>query len=339
MAANSCNIRALSQVGGRRGPVKAVTDLSNAAFRHRFDSPETMRWMAATALAMCDGLGDSKTAQNARAKARAILGNAFRVLGDHAEAERHLDRALSAWALGTRCGKLGAEIAEFRASLFEAARQFPLAHAELDAAETFRRDRGLDLAKVWAQRANVFTYQGRVREALVEYRKVVRSGRDRTIVRGAVISAAFALTEAGHWSEAQDSLLLAREFLSGGPKGLVPKIRWVEARVAEESGATKGAERLYRQARRAFLRSRSLQEAALSTVDLAALLARQGRSLEAWSLAREAGTLLATLGGEEEALAAGLLARLTAERVAQDLSACTAALYPIRSALARRREN
>lgn len=289
--------------------------------------------MADLAVMMSWSLPQTLRGNDARAKALAIRGNVHRIQGDYRQAESLLTEALRLWGAGTGCHKLGTLICEFRASLYESTRQFGLALSALDAASAHSSAAGMDQAKIALQRAIVWAYQGRLEEAIHHCIVAARESRDVNLVRAATLSAAWCYTEAADPLGASDLLFRARGFVAAGPVGIGRKVSWIEARIADLQGSTAGAEVLYRTARCALTQGRRPHDAALVSLDLALLYLRMGHVAQSMAASSEAGVLLQAMGGELEAIAAGILCRITEDRLEEALGRCAEMLFPIRTAM------
>jgi tetratricopeptide (TPR) repeat protein len=316
-----------------------VTALADRAFRGRFHSGPEMRDLSELALRMSRGLPDTRRGREARAKALAISGNVQRIEGNYPQAEKLLLAATQIWEAEPRSARLGAQIHEFRASLFEARRLFGAAMLELDEATDLRVLAGMNLASIHLQRGIVLAYQGSVAAAIRQCKAAIAETRDPIVIRAAILSSAWCYTEAEHPAGASDLLLRSRSFLAAGPAQASLRVPWLEARIADLTGASAGAECQYLQARQALAEARRPHEAGLCSLDLSLLYRRTSRLVEAVLAGHQAGTLLkaVALGDRTEAMAADTLCQVTLGSLDDTLRVCVAALLPIRTAVVRRK--
>jgi hypothetical protein len=111
--------------------------------------------------------------------------------------------------------------------------------------------------------------------------------------------------------------LEARRLLERGPSGLVHpadearllRLRWLEARIALGLGEQARGIALLGEVRKGYVRRENGYNAAMVTLELAAVYGRLGRSWRAGQLASQAGFLFRTLGIERETLSAFLVWR------------------------------
>ena len=101
---------------------------------------------------------------------------------------------------------------------------------------------------------------------------------------------------------------------------LLLKLRWMEARLAKDLGRPEESERAFREAHEGFVEARIPYEAASVALDLAVMLAEQGRRQEFKVLAAELVAVFRTLGVAREAFVALTLFERLAQAEAVTLS-------------------
>lgn len=312
-----------------------VRVVADRAFARRFGELGPVIDLSLLALAMSRSLPHTKRANDARARALAIYGNVLRMKGDLEEARLLLDQALLMWRKGTQGCALGAFVSELRASLWQAMSLWDLAAAELDQAEAYRRSRGLSCATLLIQRGLYLAHAGDPDRALRVLEQGLVEAHAPDLICAALANLAWVYAEAGRAADARNTMLLARPLFERATPAVKRSLTWIEARICDLQRAHAGAESLYRRARIEFLRAGRPQEAALCGLDLALLLARQGKMAETLELSYSGAHLLRLAGGRQEEAAARLLGATTAERVASDVASCLGALIPTRLAMCR----
>jgi tetratricopeptide (TPR) repeat protein len=274
-----------------------------------------------------------------RARAQGYLGNARRVLGELRSAEmsfREAERLLSRSMTGNEIVR--AEVLHLKTSLRRAQRRFPEALALVDQALEIYREHGdahgagislLKKAKVLEDGEDL---DGAVRilRELVTSLDPQHEGLLLAYTRHNLV---FCLTWAGHYQEAADLLPEAREGLAAQGRSLnLVRIRWAEGRIALGLGRPDEAEEAFREIQREFLARGMGYDAALVSLDLAILYARERRTAELKRLATEMAPIFESRDVHREAMAALLMFRN-----APASSTTSAGPCPRRSPVSRRR--
>lgn len=123
-----------------------------------------------------------------------------------------------------------------------------------------------------------------------------------------------ALHELGRNREAMDLLVRARPlYVRFDDRAIVLHFQWLQGNIASTLGHFEQAEGCLREARRACAELEMVQEVALTTLDLAELLSRQGRYAEVQSLAAELIAVARSREIHTETLAAMLVFQRAAE--------------------------
>jgi tetratricopeptide (TPR) repeat protein len=268
-----------------------------------------------------------------RALALAHLGNARRVLGELRGAEKAFSRSADLWEkcereTGDPLG-YGPVILDLKASLRRGQRRFVEALELLDRVVTAYRDgdperRDLHLpGRALIKKA--YTYDqmgepGRALEMLQEAAPLVDPARDPRLFLCLRHNVLDTLSKMGRLEEARELLpeveALSREI--GNALDLA-RLRWAEARIAAGLGGTARAEEMFQEVRRALLGQGIGYDAALVSLELAALYARQGRTAEMKELAGEMLPIFQAADVHREALAALAVFQQAAARDAATL--------------------
>lgn len=263
-----------------------------------------------------------------RSLAWAGLGNALRVQGDYAGAERSFGMADSWWEAGTvGCeDALGYEpvLLDLKAPLRTAQRRFPEAVKLLDRAvdlflngQPDHRDPHL-AGRSLISKAFVLIEMGESESAIETLRRadgLIDPERDPRLVLCIRHNLVDNLSKMGRYLEAAGLLQELRE-LSAAHGGALDQLRqkWVEGRVAAGLGEYERARELLGGVRRAFLEDGNLYEAALATLDLVIPCLEEGNTAEVCSLADEMVAVFREHNVSREALAALLLFQEAARR-------------------------
>lgn len=253
-----------------------------------------------------------------QALAWAYLGNARRVLGELRSAEEAFSRADELWTLGeAEVGDplgYGPVLLDLQASLFRAQRRFREAAMYLDQVVAAYRDgrpevRDAHLAgRALVNKAYTLDQMGepeRAIEALREAAPLVDLKRDARLFLCLQHNLLLFLTNLGRHREAAALLpkveALTRE--AGSALDLV-RLRWAEGRIAAGLGQTARAVELFRSVRQDFLAQGIGYDAALVSLELAALYAREEKTAEMKELAAEMLPVFQSRDVHREALAA-----------------------------------
>lgn len=271
-----------------------------------------------------------------RALAWAYLGNAWRVQGDLKRAEGTFEASGSWWEAGSAGigDVLGYEalLLDLAASLRTAQRRFPEALELLDQVIEIRlqgdpehRDphlagRALVLkAFAVAEGGDPERAIGILREAAT----LVDVERDPRLGLCLQHNLLDNLSRVGRFMEAEEVLPEVRA-LSKGIGNRLDQVRllWTEGRIAAGVGRTADAIAMFEKVRRHFVERGMAFDAALVSLELAALHAEAGRTAEVKELAREIVAIFKAQKVHREALAAVLVFRRAAvrERATADLA-------------------
>ncbi len=242
------------------------------------------------------------------------LANAYRVSEDLDEAQSSFDRAYEHYLSGTGDRLLLARYLDLLSSLFRARRQFGLVRATLNLAFIiYLRSGEKHLAGRTLLNMAIFTgYSGEPEKALLLLKRaltLVDENRDASLVFTAVHNQLWFLVEAGQYEAAQKLLFLNRRRYEDGGRLNRLKLRWLEARIDAAMGKPERAENIFWEVKEGFEQADLGYQAAVATLDLAAVLLRQRRAGEARETAIEAAETFRRLGIHREAMAAVLILR------------------------------
>lgn len=270
-----------------------------------------------------------------RAFAWAHLGNAHRVMGDLRRGEEAFSSAEVWWQTGETVGDAlgyGPVILDLKASLRIAQRRFPEAMellSEVIEAYTERDPEFRDLhlaGRAMLQKALAMGQMGAPESAirlLREAREFVDPVREPRLLFCLDHNLLASLTSAGRYKEAAAFLPeveRVRREVASELDGF--RVRWIEARIALGLEQRERSRSAFEEVRRALMEREMGYDAALVSLELAALSLEEGRTAEVKDLAREMVAIFRAQGVSREALAALLMFRRAAvqERATAELA-------------------
>jgi tetratricopeptide (TPR) repeat protein len=249
-----------------------------------------------------------------RARAWAQLGNAMRIAADLDGASEALARAEDLLAGDPPVGLLDqARVLDLKASLCKDRRELPQAIRLLDRVIAIYRRLGQAslLGHALGQKAVVLQEAGDIRSSMALLRRALdlldpnEEPRRFLAARHNLICA---LLADGRPREAFALLFHTRPlYLKMGDRMNLVRLRWVEGQIAHALNRPEQAEAAHREVRQAFVEMGAAYDAALVSLDLAALYAQQGRAAEMRGLAREMLTFFESRQIHREAMAALLI--------------------------------
>lgn len=298
--------------------------LLEAGWSLRFKDPRRTEELAQVAVALAAALperqyGPGRT-WDLRAKAWTALANGRRILSDFAGAQSALAEAHRHLELGTGDPLVEAGWLEIQASLAKSRRRF--GEAETIVVRALRIYRECEdwhsVGAALIKRAAICRAAGRVEPAIVYGREgieLVDAQREASVLLGGWLNLVGALHDTGRHRQALAALERARRtYLLSGDRTTLLRFQWFEGSIAMSLGREELAEGCFRETRDGFLQLGIAQDAALASLDLAGLLARQGRNAEVCRLAAEMIAVFESRESRTEALAALILLRHAAER-------------------------
>ncbi len=256
-----------------------------------------------------------------RARAWAELANAWRACDDLAEAETAMVRALELQAAGTGSEPLLARLADLCASLYCDQRRFAEAFQMLDTARSLYERLGAshDAGRVLIMKGLYTGYAGNTEEGLqclAQGLAAIDRDRDPRLAFHALHNILLFRVELGEFAEAQRQLQRMGRLYDrhAGPNEWV-KLRSIEGKIAAGLGDLRRAETLFAEVRRDLDVAGLGYQAAIISLDLAAVCLQLGKRAEVHRLVGGIVATFRSLGVEREAMAA--LVMLT-EAVEQD---------------------
>jgi tetratricopeptide (TPR) repeat protein len=160
-------------------------------------------------------------------------------------------------------------------------------------------------------------YKGDLTTAAQCYRQglsLVDATREPRLISTGYHNLVFCLHESGHSAEAALLIPTARAlFTAAGGRSDLLRLRWVEGRIAISLGDPTAAEKAFREVREAFITDSLSFDAALVSLDLAALYLGQRRLEETKVLAAEMLQVFRSRDIYREALAALIVLQQAAE--------------------------
>lgn len=291
----------------------------------RYSDTEQMEELAQLAVTVAGQMdpgaaGGPAALHDLRAKACAYLGNAFRIRGRFAAAERALMRSEAHRSAGSRSLSLEVLVLELTASLLESRRDFAGALERLELACAIHQERRDDqaLAKTLVQTGIVWGYANRPATAVRLLRRalaLLESGQAPRLTFIALHALAWNLADAGYPEEALEVHHASGELADDARSSLVDlKVAWLQGHLAAALGRDIVAERELSRALYGYEGLKMPYEAALVSLELAVLYARCGRFGELDRLTGEILPIFESLGIEPEAHATILLRRSASQR-------------------------
>lgn len=246
-----------------------------------------------------------------RARAYAYLGNSQRILGELRSAEtafRESEALLTRSMTGNPL--IEAEVLHLKASLRRAQRYLKEALALVDRSLVIYRDNGdvynagmvlLNKAKILEDAGNL---EGGIR--LLQGLSVeIEDTQEPRLYLYARYNLMLCLTAAGRYQEAEELLPEIQRSFPGEARPLdLLRLRWTEGKIAFGLGRTGEAEEAFRFVQQEFLARGMGYDAALVSLDLAALYAQERRTGELKKLAAELMRVFEARDVHREAVAA-----------------------------------
>jgi len=254
-----------------------------------------------------------------RARAQAYLGNAQRVLGELRSAEMSFLEAeilLSRSMTGNEAAR--AEVLHLKASLRAAQRRFPEALALVDEALAIflehsdaRSSRSSLLKAKILEDGEDLAGSIRILQELVDELNPEQEPLMSAVARHNLL---LCLTEVERYQDAEKLLPGVREQLAAQGKALnLIRLRWTEGKIALGLGREAEAQEHFREVRQGFLERGMGYDAALISLDLAVLYAREHRTAELKRLAAEMAPIFESRDVRREAMAALFMFRNACE--------------------------
>jgi hypothetical protein len=312
----------------RRGPLR-VEMLLAASWELRHSDAHEMVRLAELALSAAERLAPARYGQDAtadlRARVWAELANAHRVAAELPEADRAMARAVAWQHRGSGDPWLLVRIADLMASLLADQRRLAEAGELLGMVHSFYRRNGeRHLAGRALVSSGIFAgYDNDPRAALLlltEGMESIDPREDEQLAAQAVQAIVWNLVDCGRFRQARIHLWRSRPLLvrHGGTLHLL-RLRWLEGRIHAGLRDFGRAEGELAAARLGFEAAGSPYNAALTSLDLAAVWLQQGKTKQVRQLVEEMIAIFRALRIAREAVAALLILREACDRDAASL--------------------
>lgn len=302
--------------------VALIDRLLERAVALRFADPAEMVSLAEAACALSETLPreryGAKVVNDIQARAWAELGNALRVADDLSSAGQALARARELASEGTRSFPLVGRLTSLVASLLTDLRRFDEALLLLEPLEDAYRERRQmgALAKLLVKIGHIRTQAHEPEHAIAVYQRALLLLDPGHRLRLPVVhSLALNWVEIGEYEPARRLIDRNRRLYRRSGKLNEFRLLWLEGKIALGLGDFRKAEGKLQTARLAYLRVEKPGDAALVSLDLALLLARQERRKELRSLIEQMLRTFRTLGIARETVAALLLLQKSCEEM------------------------
>lgn len=317
------DFEALQATPAGSGGLPLIEALLHKSWELRHTNPRAMVQWAALAVAEADLLSEeehgAERVLDTRGRAWAELGNAHRVADQLDEAFYCLRRAKELLTEGSGDQWLAVRLVDYQASLAADSRNFSLAQAALTFVYRFHRRHGdLHLAGRALVKKGLYTgYAGELKAAVSLLRSglaLVDQDQEPGLVTAAVHNLLLFLVELKDFREARKLLFNYRPILwEDGVRINRIKLRGIEALAEAALGNLPAAERLFRGVRADFQEEGLTYQAAIISLELAAVLLSKGEAEEARELSLEAVGTFEALGIDREKYKAVLLLRTALE--------------------------
>ncbi|MEO8504134.1 MAG: hypothetical protein ABI609_09575 [Acidobacteriota bacterium] len=265
--------------------------------------------LASEAARGMEGRVPAAKAADFRAQSRAQVGNALRIAGDFSGAHEAFVAAVADLEMGSGDPARGGFVFGRLAALFSDESRFEEALSTTRKAGRLFRAAGLtiDRSRSLILEATVLFYLDRVPEAIGSLDRaagLLAGLNEPRLTLAVTLNRASYLLTTRDLGEAAKGVAAARQLAMrlGNPLD-APRVAWVEAQLQAERGRLPEAELELAAVRAEFLRLELPHEVALVTLEMALVIARQGRLAEAGALAIEALATFEALRVRPEALA------------------------------------
>lgn len=283
----------------------------------RYQDLEGMTLAASLAVTLAErastSQGERPELADLEARAWAELGNAHRVADDLVTAESALARALARSGQGTGDPLLLARLMDLTASLYIDRRRFSEARLLLDYVYAIYSHEGdaQSVARTFISKgvaSNLALDSDQAVGFLIEGLRQIDPARDPKLVLAAAHDLLWSLVDSGRAADASELLAQVRPLYEAHGEHLhrLPQL-WLEGRIASQLEEDEKAENLLQQVRRAYQELDVAYDAALVSLDLAAVWLRQGKTAQIESLLDESIVILRARNLQREALSVLLM--------------------------------
>ena len=316
-------LEAGDEIPDETGDLARMDALLARSWKIRYDDPRTMvdlAWCAVkVSLRLDPGIYGLQRVRDYQAEARAEMGNAYRVANRFQEAGQALAEARRLFEQGTRPSLLEIRLLELEASFLADRRQFGPASEKLAKVLKFHEDGGDDhfVGRTLVLIGLYTGYSGNYEMAIENLRKSLEkidAKSDPGLACAAAHNLILFLVTSGRVKEAKKFRTALSSHLKN-PSGRVNEVRFraLEARIDAELGKLQRAESIFREVKEGYAEAGLPGDVGITNLDLAAVLLRQGRSVEAERIISEAVELFTVHGIQREAYLAVILLRDTFE--------------------------
>ncbi len=272
--------------------------------------------------------------EDMKARAWSYLANARRLLSDFRGAELAFEAAESHLAQGTGERLERARLLDLKASLRTIQGRYDEAFALLNRAIAIyqRAQQRHLLGRVLLNKGHVCIWKGDFDLATALLRQglaLVEPEREPKLVATAYHNLAYVLNEVGQPREALALVTRARLlYMELGDRLYLIRLQYTEGKIAMSLGRLEQAEGILRGVRKSFLEKGMAYDAALASMELAQVFARQQRLAEIRALSEELVPIFQSHDMQREALAAFIMFQQAAEaetvtlRLIQDVASC-----------------
>jgi len=319
---------AFDEVAATVNRLAVVEGLLRRSWELRHENPRAMvllaQWAFGEANKLSEGKYGSRRVADVRCRAAAELGNALRVADRLDDAFFYFQRAEELLSQGNGDELLRVRILDLQASLAADLRNFALASNALTLVYQFHLRKGnRHLAgRALIKQGLYIGYAGQPERGIRLTReglKLVDDDVESDLIVAAVHNILWLLVECGEFREARTEIFRRRPLESSCGRMNWLKFRWLEGRVEEGLQNIEQAETLFREVQAGLAEAGLEFQAALASLDLAAVLLKLREGTEAREVILKAVEVFQRLGiGREKLMAVLLLRRSIEQKIAAD---------------------
>lgn len=306
------------EAGPLRG-ISLVDGLLELSWSLRHQEPDRMIEHAELALLAARRLDPRKygwsLVADVRARVWGELANAYRVFDDLVSGDEALLNAVGWAKRGSGEPLLAARLGDLAASLWSALGRFPLAIEALEKVISIYQDLNEHhrAARALISLGIIRGYNDEPERAILDLADglmLIEEEKEPTLALAAFHAIAWSLTECGRYRKARMVLFGYRyRYHRDGSRLNLLRLSWLEGRIYAGFGNFEPAEGAFQKVRTGFAAVEQHFDAALASLDLAMVWARQGRREELKALVTEMVETFRRHGIAREAIAALMLAR------------------------------
>ncbi len=316
-------MEAVGKLPHATGTLAKYMALRDRSWALRHENPYRMVQLALLALGCARqldaGLYGAELVSDFQCRAQADLGNALRVAQRLDEAEAAMGRARQLFALGTKSASVEIHLLDLEASLDADRRRFKDAIARLEKIYRYHRmSRNPHLAGRALLMQGFYTDYAddpvKALEILQRSLDLIDASRDPGLAYIALHNQIWILCDCGRFREAERQLVLLRPLQQHGSGRITElKLRWTEGRIDAGLERLESAEKTLVEAREGMQKAGRPYDAALVSLDLAAVLLARRKSRPAADVVAVAYETFMALRIEREAVASLLILKAAFE--------------------------